>query len=322
MRLPILMYHYVRPRENWLSKRHNVLELDLFNAQLGIIKKDFFFFDSKGLFCEKFEDSGNEKPIWLTFDDGYKDCINHVLPSLLDVGARATFYIPTEAVFDRKLLDVNKIHIILSNSKSPKQIVGVCSEIFDELNLGQRLSLSFDDLFLKYGHENLWNDAETEFLKKLFQRALPTDARNQLLEKVFSQVVSRHESSWVDEFYLTPDDVAKLHECGMEIGSHSHSHLWLEDLSENHQKNDIEESFRLLESVVGSLDHRTMCYPFGSYNSETLKILSELDVYTAVKNSENRIADINSSDTRQLELDRIDVMFFDEFISGEFEVAL
>jgi len=317
-----MMYHYVRPSKNRLSKKHNVLELELFNAQLNIIKNDFYFLDSQMLAGGEFETCGNKRPIWLTFDDGYKDCIDHVLPALLSFEARGTFYIPTEAIFERKLLDVNKIHILLSCSKTSEQIVGVCSEVFNALEFEHIIGQSFADLFTKYGNANPWNDAETEFLKKLLQKILPADLRNKLLDQVFSALVSRPESSWIDEFYLSPDDVRTLVDCGMDVGSHGHAHMWLEDLCESEQRADIEKSFELLESCVAMRRNRTMCYPFGSYDELTLKILSDLDVHTAVVNKGSKIAEVNMSGARHLELDRIDVMFFNEFIRGEFDTPL
>lgn len=316
--LPILMYHYVRPRNARLSPRHNVLDFDLFLAQLEVIHNRFHLITSEDVHQCKFGDSRNKNPVWLTFDDGYKDCINYVLPSLLNFGVSATFYIPTEAIFERKLLDVNKIHILLSSSKTPKQLVKICATVFEELEIRNVINESFDELYLQFGIANSWNDAETEFLKKLFQKILPTDLRKQLLAEVFTQVVSRSESSWVDEFYMSPDDVGHLYECGMELGSHGHSHVWLEDLSANQQSADIKESFKLLELEVGSLRKRTFCYPFGSYDDTTLKILTDLDVNTAVVNDGNKIARIDNSVDRHLELDRIDIMFFDQFIRDEF----
>lgn len=316
------MYHYVRPKSARLSDRHNVLDLDLFLEQLESLKNSFLFINSQDIRPGGIPNFQGQNPIWLTFDDGYKDCINYVLPALMSHEARATFYIPTEAIFERKLLDVNKIHILLSSGKTSKQLVDVCSEVFNALKIDQVIGQSFTDLFMKFGNANLWNDAETEFVKKLFQRILPFDLRNQLLSQVFSILITRSESSWVDEFYLSPDDVRTLVNCEMEIGSHGHSHVWLEDLSESQQRADIETSFELLESGFARSANRTLCYPFGSYDATTLRILSELDVYTAVVNDGNKTANVELSGGPQLELDRIDVMFFDQFIRGEFAFAV
>ncbi len=316
--VPIFMYHYVRPSDKRLSKRHNVLDLDKFCSQLKFIQEKFNILTGQELTELKGKSIQDQDCIWLTFDDGYKDCITYVLPELLRVGARATFYIPTEAIFERKLLDVNKVHILLSGTKTPKELVKICADVFNDLNISSSINSTFDDMFLKFGIANAWNDGETEFLKKLFQKVLPTDLRKQLLDTVFTQLAVRSESDWVDEFYLTPDDVVRLNECGMEIGSHGHSHDWLENLNSTQQIFNLEESFRLIESQVGDMGYRTMSYPYGSYNSETLRILSNLSVNTAVVFNENKPALIDRSKENNLELDRIDIMFFDQFIRDNF----
>ena len=314
------MYHYVRPYAKRLSLKHNVLDFDLFLTQLEVIRKNFQFITSKEIARCGNDSLDEQDSIWLTFDDGYKDCIDYVLPGLLRFDARATFYLPTEAIFGRKLLDANKAHILLSSSQTPRQIVNICSDVFEELRIAEFVNESFSDLFLRYGIANVYrhNDSETVFLKKLFQRILPTDLRKQLLSKVFTQVVHRPESSWVDELYLTPDDVRHLHESGMEIGSHSHSHSWLEDLSFDQQTTDLNESFRVLEAEVGVVDYKTMCYPYGSYNADTLNILSDLSVSTAVVDNGYELAVVDSLNERHLELGRIDIMFFEQFIRDEF----
>lgn len=318
MNIPILMYHYVRPIAKRLSPRHKVLDLDLFSSQLEILQSRYLFRTSKELVPLPCEDITSNL-IWLTFDDGYKDCIEHVLPVLLKHNAVATFYLPTEAIFERKLLDVNKIHILLSGSKTPRQIVDASSEIFNDLQIAEVIGVSFGDLYEKYANPNLWNDGDTEFLKKLFQKALPSAQRRALLSVTFEQLVDRPESSWVDEFYLTPDDVRCLFNSGMEIGSHSHTHEWLEDLTIDQQRSDLSESFRYLDLAIGSNKNRTMCYPFGSYNSDTLAVLSELSVKTAVVNDGSKFANFINLSPSHLKLDRIDIMFFDQLIDGKFD---
>ena len=319
MKLPILMYHYVRPVKKRLSARHNFLDLTLFNQQLEQIDAKYVFVVSNDVANAEQNAITEKNYVWLTFDDGYRDCIDYVLPTLLQIGAKATFYVPTEAIFERKLLDVNKIHILLSSSVTPKQIVKICEEIYGELLIRDAIGVSFSDLFSKYGVANLWNDSETEFIKKLFQKVLPVGIRKNLLSRVFKSLIERSESSWVDEFYLSPDDVRILVENGMEVGSHGHSHEWLGGLSSDQQKLDISKSFSILEKELIAQQIKTMCYPFGSYNTATLRILSELGVRTAVVNRGNKQATFEVATETCLELDRIDIMFFDKFINGDFD---
>ena len=154
MRIPILMYHYVRPTKERISEKHKVLDLNLFISQLKILQDNYQFVISDQIIEGPNLLKGGKKKVWLTFDDGYRDCVDYVLPSLLEVGGVGSFYIPTEAVFFRKLLDVNKIQILLATGKSTGEILRITKEIFDELKISQILESSFDDLFRKNGVAN------------------------------------------------------------------------------------------------------------------------------------------------------------------------
>ena len=313
------MYHYVRPNGMRMSERHHVLDLDLFDQQLDVMAQKFEFILGNDLLAVGDDTSALENSIWLTFDDGYRDCIDYVLPSFLKKGVIGTFYIPTEAIFERKLLDVNKIHILLSSGSTPKEIVKLADQYFSDAGLEETLNITFNDLFSKYGVANLWNDRETEFIKKLFQKIIPSDIRKKYLGHVFSQVIDRSESSWVDEFYMTPDDVQTLVESGMEIGSHGHSHEWLAEMSIEGQRDELKKSFSHLDSVVNNVQPRTICYPFGSQNDDTLLVLRSLKVRTGVLNRIASFASFDAGASDFLELDRMDIMFFDKFMSGEFD---
>ena len=319
VKLPILMYHYVRPNSKRMSERHNVLDVDLFDQQLDLMAKKYDFVLGNDLLVLDKDDDALDNKIWLTFDDGYRDCIDYVLPSLLARKATGTFYIPTEAIFERKLLDVNKIHILLSGQATPKEIVKIAREVFLEMGLEEVVKISFDELFAKHGVANLWNDSETEFIKKLFQKLIPTEIRKKYLANVFNQLVRRSESSWVDELYLSPEDVQTLVECGMEVGSHGHSHEWLAELTLDGQQDELTKSFTYLDNAVKNGKSRSMCCPVGSYNDDTLDILRSLDVQTAVLNRQQKYADFEVGASDLLELDRIDIMFFDKFMNGEFD---
>ena len=188
-----------------------------------------------------------------------------------------------------------------------------------DAGIAETLDITFNDLFVKYGVANLWNDRETEFIKKLFQKIIPTDIRKKYLAHMFSQVIERSESSWVDEFYMTPDDVQTLIDNGMEIGSHGHSHEWLAEMTAESQRDELTKSFTHLDSVVNYGKARSMCCPFGSYNEDTLNILRSLDVRIGVLNRIETYANFEVGAHDLLELDRIDIMFFDKFINGEFD---
>ena len=134
MKLPILMYHYVRPKSKRISESHNVLDLDLFDQQLDLMAKKFDFVLGNDLLALGKGGAELENKIWLTFDDGYRDCIDYVLPSLLKKRATATVFIPTEAIFERKLLDVTKIHLLIASGNSVGEIISTSRQFYLDNN--------------------------------------------------------------------------------------------------------------------------------------------------------------------------------------------
>ena len=115
------MYHYVRPIKG--SKYPNIkgLELEGFFRQL-----DFFQDNFKIITAEEVVKNINKRvnlsddSLWLTFDDGYKDHINFVLPELKKRGIQGTFFPTVKPIVEKNDLDVNAIHYILASIKIAK----------------------------------------------------------------------------------------------------------------------------------------------------------------------------------------------------------
>lgn len=98
----ILMYHYVRPEGEKFSNNHKILDLGRFKKQIEILTKKYVFIDGRRSFESEIENQHSEsKLVWLTFDDGYSDHYKYVFPELLERGIRGSFFIPTEAIFDK-----------------------------------------------------------------------------------------------------------------------------------------------------------------------------------------------------------------------------
>ena len=302
-----------------MSERHNVLDLDLFDQQLDLMAEKFDFVLGNDLLALDKDGAALENKIWLTFDDGYHDCVDYVLPSLLKRKATATIFIPTEAIFERKLLDVTKIHLLLSTVENVGDIISASRQYYSDVSFESIVGRSFDQLYKEYGVPNIYNDSDNHFVKNLFQKLSPISVRKQFLDHVFKLFVSRSESSWVDELYMSPDDVSYLAENGIEFGTHGHSHEWLANLPPVDQGTELTKSFQFLDTVTDSRNNRLIAYPFGSYSETTLEIARSLGVKIGVVHRGARFAEIDAKALDQLELDRIDIMLFDKFINGEFD---
>jgi peptidoglycan/xylan/chitin deacetylase (PgdA/CDA1 family) len=312
------MYHYVRPLNQRLSERHKALDLNEFIRQLDILSKEHYFISGTSVKSSVSDRHTNSKqPVWLTFDDGYLDHFQYVFPELVSCGAVASFFIPTKAIFERKLLDVNKIHILLSANVTTTQLIETMREVYDSNSGLSVTGSSFNELRTKYGIFHLLDEPDISFIKSLLQYALPDEIRKIIIKELFQEHIQRKESAFVDEMYMTPDQVKQLHDYGMNIGSHGHEHQRFELLSVESQKRDLEVSSNYLRSVGIEDAFSVVCYPHGSFDFVTKTLLNDLGCEVAVTTT-SAIADLGTKNVEWLELPRIDVKYFDKFIDGEF----
>lgn len=93
--VPILMYHYIRDYHNPADKVGENLSISpqKFREQLDAIKGAGYTATTLDAFVEH---KLPEKPVILTFDDGYADAYSAVFPALRERGMAATFYVITD----------------------------------------------------------------------------------------------------------------------------------------------------------------------------------------------------------------------------------
>jgi peptidoglycan/xylan/chitin deacetylase (PgdA/CDA1 family) len=96
MRLPVLMYHNVSPRRH---TRHPelVVSPEAFARQLDLLKKRGYHAirPSQWLGWVRTGERLPERPLLLTFDDGYADIAKYALPALHEHGFQAVVFLPT-----------------------------------------------------------------------------------------------------------------------------------------------------------------------------------------------------------------------------------
>lgn len=255
----VVMYHYVRTREGELGALRGITP-EQFSGQLVALKKTHTIISLK-------EYLGNQQlpknPCVLTFDDGLKDHISTVLPLLREHSAVATFFINTVPLQRRCVLDVHKVHILLAQYSSLQlgnEINQLLLSDFPELHKdfeirdGEKRDVRyrFDDVFtanLKYTTNNL-----------------PRFCRNAILSKLFLKYCG-DERAFSETFYMNADDIRELKDGGMEIGSHSHCHEKLTNLTLNEARDDIETAHRILTEIIG-IEPSLFSYPYGTVSDE------------------------------------------------------
>lgn len=265
-----VMYHYVRQSDPELPYFQHLLPED-FKNQLDYFEEHFGFL-SQADFLRSLKTGIPKDGIVLTFDDGFKDHYQYVLPCLKKRGLWGIFYIPTGVYSSGKLLDVHRIHLLLGKHGG--------EAVFNTLKsmaLEEKMSHSHIKEFktLTYGGQK--SDEYTKIVKKILNYYIDYRYRESVIDELMRRFLL-NEKILASQFYLTVEEVQQMQSAGMIIGSHSVSHRVMSKLTRDDQEKEIRESFDFLEQTTNGLTLRTFCYPYGgfySFTEETEKLLEK-----------------------------------------------
>jgi len=113
IRVPILVYHGVGPFYLGASQHLKTfgVEPETFERQLQYLKTNSFTSVSFEQLTNSLSNKLRlpEKPVILTFDDGWKNQYIHAFPLLKKYNFTATFFIPTDSIGKRSLLNWDEI---------------------------------------------------------------------------------------------------------------------------------------------------------------------------------------------------------------------
>lgn len=309
--LTIVMYHYVRPLARSRFPAIKGLDLALFDEQLEYLSRHYSVV-SMDMLLEALDGRSDLPPrsVLLTFDDGYADHYSYVFPRLAQRGWSAAFFPPSSAVLDRRVLDVNKIHFLLASNAETAHLVdsidSACRERAKEFGLAEIAQYR-----AKHWEPNRFDPEPINYIKRMLQVELPLRLRSEITEQLFSRFVSADEKAFAEELYVSVEQLRLMVGSGMHVGSHGDSHFWLGHMAKEDQERDLDRSLELLAAVGMDKSLRTLCYPFGSFDQQTLDLLPAKGFRAAVT-TEVRLADVAASqryllprlDTNHLPKDR------------------
>lgn len=277
--LTIVMYHYVRDLVHSRYPRIHGLQIELFREQVQFLKKNYNFVTVEQI-LDAYENNSvrdlPEHPVLLTFDDAYKDHFDFVFPYLEHEHIQGAFYAPVKAVTENTILDVNKIHFILASTPEEKlsQLLGELKYQLDYYRKDWNLH-NYDYYFDKLAVANRFDSKEVIFIKRLLQVELDERLRKIITNDVFQKVVGMDEGMFSRELYMSMDQIKCMVDNGMHFGSHGYDHYWLNSLSKDKQKFEIQKSLEFIKEIGGDTDNWTICYPYGAYDEDTISILKE-----------------------------------------------
>jgi peptidoglycan/xylan/chitin deacetylase (PgdA/CDA1 family) len=266
-----VMYHYVRPEPDDLPYLRYLhvddfrRQLDHFEATDRLIGRDEFLAILDGAPVPS-------DGVVLTFDDGLADHHDHVLPELVKRDAAGLFYVPTGPHVSRTLLSVHRIHYLLGRFGGERMM-----EELEPLLLDASLDFEGREAFRSGTYRKQDNDEATATFKRVLNYFAGTDQQEALL----GRLVSAHldEDALVKSFYASRDQLRAMADAGMLIGSHTIAHPVMSKLDREAQAREIRDSIEMLEEMIGPLEPRHYCHPYGGFHSfdgHTEELLAEV----------------------------------------------
>lgn len=300
----IVMYHYVRDLNRSRFSAIKGLSIERFCRQLDFIETRYTPISVKRLLGALA--SGGEElppnPILLTFDDGYSDHFSNVFPLLDARGIQGCFFPPAQAILEHTVLDVNKLHFVLSAAPDAGTLLEQVFSSLEEFRLEHALKTR-EAYLLAVTAKHRYDTREVTVLKRLLQRELPEPVRAELVRRLFAKHVTTDEVAFASELYMSVDQIACLRRHGMHIGSHGYAHVWLDHVSPEAQAIEIDRSLDFLQKLGIGREEWTMCYPYGGFNDSLLQILRDRQCRLGFT-VEARVADLAVDD--RLTLPRVD----------------
>ncbi len=271
MQLTSVMYHYVRPLKGSQYPRIKGLELSGFREQLDYLSQQYAFISADHLIAHlKSGEALPDNACLLTFDDGYRDHFDFVLPELIKRGIQGCFFPPACSVIEKKLLDVNALHFILAATDDISVLI---ADLKAQTRMQGLPEQRWDALWDKLAKPNNFDGKDVIFFKRMLQRELSVEMRAVIVTNLFEKHVGRSEREFCEELYMSADDLRALQSEGMYVGNHTYNHVWLNSLDRKGQASEISKSLAFLSSLGAPVRDWIMCYPYGGYNHDTIDIL-------------------------------------------------
>ena len=212
--LTIIMYHYVRPIVGSEFPGIKGLELSKFKKQLDFFEENYSIINTEQLIETVLKNKElPQNSCWLTFDDGYKDHYQYVMPELLKRKISGAFFPPKVAITESKILDVNAIHHIFSCSNSLEKLLQDLNNICTENGISAE---KLESYYKKYAIESRLDNAPTIFIKRMLQHVLPENLRKKIISTLFSKYVGISEKELSTLYGI--EEVSTLIKNGMYVG--------------------------------------------------------------------------------------------------------
>lgn len=245
--LTVLNYHRVTTPEEAAETDEETVDTtpERLDRQLGILRRHFTLVSLNDLLSHLDGHPLAPNPALVTFDDGYRDNLHTGLPILQRHGVRATFFVATRYVGERRLFWWDRVSWIVKHARRRRFPLERPGPLDVDIDRGVHDAERQLHRIIK---DTPGLDLE-DFLQSL---AWAADAP--WSDAVEAELVQRHVMTW--------DDVRALRRAGMDIGSHTRTHRVLQTVPNEQLADELAGSRSDLEAQLGE-PILTVAYPVG-----------------------------------------------------------
>ena len=193
---------YVRKIQNSKYPKIKGLEIDSFKGQLEYLEKNYKIIDPSDLINNEVKDLKDNLCL-LTFDDGFKDHVEFVLPELEKKNLKACFFPPAAPVIENTLLDVHALHFILAVKKDIFELISELNLICSKHGYSQSDIKNYWD---KYARSNEFDTKEVIYFKRMLQFVLPLKLRKEIIKSFFKKFLKESPNEFARKLYKNKDD--------------------------------------------------------------------------------------------------------------------
>ena len=227
----IVSYHYCHPTGGWLKGTKSITPEE-FDAQLRSLTQNFVC-TTMGELMNPAADLPETVAV-VTFDDGFKDVVEHALPLLQRWRVPATVYCCSAPLVERTVLNVHRVHLLqakLGLDRVPRSVRGAAGVAAAG---GAASRARIPGLLGLYPYD----DEPTRRFKRLLNFELPYRELDPILRMLFERFIGPDEEM-AAKLYLSESDLRRCQDAGLEIGVHGHSHRVLSRLTEDEQRAEL-----------------------------------------------------------------------------------
>jgi sugar transferase (PEP-CTERM/EpsH1 system associated) len=287
--LAILTYHRVLPLHEFLRYPFQGMATprDLFEAQMGYLARRYAVLEFPEAMKLLRQGQLPPKAVVVTFDDGYQDNYEHAWPILKKYGIPATIFLATGALDRTTRLWWDEVAEAVQ--RLPRD-----GGMWSENGHGH------PDWMIAHLRELQEGTPHESVARAVVCRmnALPPEERQHALEAL--RDLARPSNDPAD-LMLTWEQVQELHRSGVQLGSHTVTHAFLDEMDEEGARREILGSVQRLEEQL-KVPVRLFSYPRGRVAESVETLLREAGIEAAVTTKPGR----NTHGSDLLRLKRID----------------